>query len=906
MKYPTPETMRGVAARAALIYALVGALWIAGSDHVVSLLARDPETFARLSNYKGWAFVGVTAVLLYLALRRPLARWEAATSQRHEAVEALRQSEARFRMFAEQAVDAFYLHDAQGRLLDVNRHACTALGYTREELLGMKVWDVAPDVKPEDGLRRWSEAAPGMTQTLPSCHRRRDGSTYDVELRLGCFEVRGQRLFLALARDISERREAEAVAEATRRVLEMIACGAELHATLEQLARMMEECEPGMLCSILIVDEAGRHLRHGAAPSLPSAYAAAIDGAEIGPAAGSCGTAAFRRERVIVEDIANDPLWAMYRDLAVAHGLAACWSTPFFDEERRVLGTFAVYYREPRRPTGRELKLVDQATHTAAICVARHRAERALRQSEADLREAQDRLQSALEIGGIGTFVVDFVKNVTIWDEALTRVYGCRWRPEDGARADPFLAIVHPEDRARVRRDVARAVEQGETPQSEYRVIHPDGAQRWVATTARAEFGPDGRPTRLIGATVDITARKNAEENYRQAQKVEAIGQLAGGIAHDFNNILTVIQAGVSFLELEKGLATSTREFVGEIKSAATRAANLTRQLLTFSRRQAMQLQHVELNGIVTNMSRMLQRILGEHIHMELRLAPHDLQVFADPGMIEQIVLNLAVNARDAMSGGGRLTLSTATMELPQPVTVGETARQGAFARLEVVDTGVGIPGDVLPHIFDPFFTTKEAGKGTGLGLATVRGIVEQHGGWVEVSTRVGEGSCFQVMLPLIPAKAIEEARRGAAARGRSGSETVLLVEDETVVRALVRNLLTRSGYRVLDAASGPRAIELWNENGREVDLLISDLVMPDGMSGYELAEYLRRERPSLRVVFTSGYSPEMVRRDSPLGAGVAFLAKPFDLDDLTRTVRDVLDDRAGDDSTPLQLVDRR
>lgn len=876
-----------MAARTAVLYAIVGSLWIIGSDRLLNLIVENTTEFAWVSTYKGWAFVAVTAALLYLALRRPLARWEREVEARREATLELQQSEERFRTFVDQAEDAFFLHDEEGRILDVNRNACVQLGYTRSELLAMHVWDVADGVVREEAIARWHRARSGSGETINCRHRRKDGSVLDVELRLGCFESHGRRRFLALARDVSERRKAEAIAEGSRRVLEMIALGSGFKGTLDELVRTIEAQAPGTICSIMLVDPDGCHLRPASGPSLPPEYLAALECVEIGPNAGSCGTAAHRRERVIVSDIANDPLWEKARDVALESGLAACWSTPFFGTDRELLGTFAVYHRSPRGPTADELRAVEHATHTAAICVNHHRAAEALRASEASLREAQRRLQSALEVGGIGTFVVDLESNAVFWDESLARILGRHWRAEDGASFEPFLAIVHPDDRELVRQEVARAFAATEGTQCEYRVIHPDGTVHWVANIARAERGPDGKPVRLIGATIDITARRIAEERLRQAQRVEAIGQLSGGIAHDFNNILTVIQAGVSFLELEPGLSRPVRDFVDEIKTAAGRAANLTRQLLTFSRRQAMQLRHVELNETVTNMSRMLQRVLGEHIHMELRLATRDLGIFGDAGMIEQIVMNLAVNARDAMPGGGQLVIETQAVDVEPGAEPG--GRHGRFARLEVIDTGSGISGDALPHIFEPFFTTKEPGRGTGLGLATVAGIVEQHGGWVDVRTEAGKGTRFLVHFPLVERPEPRRPGRTPERKHRQGSETVLLVEDESVVRALVRNLLRRAGYRVLEAPSGPRAIDVWNESGREVDLLITDVIMPEGMSGVQLAERLRRDRAGLRVIFTSGYSPEMVRQVETM-QGASFLPKPFDLERLTTTVRALLD----------------
>lgn len=387
----------------------------------------------------------------------------------------------------------------------------------------------------------------------------------------------------------------------------------------------------------------------------------------------------------------------------------------------------------------------------------------------------------------------------------------------------------------------------------------------------------------------DITDNLNLEAQLRQALKMESVGQLAAGVAHDFNNILTVIQGHAGLLQVDATLPRGVGESVKQITLAAERAAHLTRQLLMFSRKQVMQPRLLDLNEVIQNVAKMLRTALGEHITLRRHTAESLPAIHADPGMLEQVLFNLAVNARDAMPKGGTLLIRTYAVEFDEAsVSTSPEARPGYFVCLSLSDTGCGMTADTLAHIFEPFFTTKEIGKGTGLGLATVYGIIKQHQGWIEVDSAVGEGTTFRVFLPATcksPAAAGGPHRREAP----GGSETILVVEDEPALRELVQEILQKKGYRVLEAPTGVKALGLWQRHRDEINLLLTDMMMPEGVSGLELAERLLADKPDLKVIYSSGYSLDVVSPDFAIRDGVNFLQKPYDPETLARLVRDCL-----------------
>jgi PAS domain S-box-containing protein len=387
--------------------------------------------------------------------------------------------------------------------------------------------------------------------------------------------------------------------------------------------------------------------------------------------------------------------------------------------------------------------------------------------------------------------------------------------------------------------------------------------------------------------------RKQIEDQLRHSQKMEAVGQLASGVAHDFNNILMVINGYSQMLLEAPDVSSDQAKLLKEIHTAGERAGKLTNQLLAFSRKQPMRLVASDLNEIVRDVAKMLRRLIGENITLRMNMAPNVPPVLVDAGMIQQILLNLSVNARDAMPKGGQLAIAT-RLETIDDATAARwpDARAGDFACLVVEDTGCGMPPQVLNHIFEPFFTTKEAGKGTGLGLATVFGIVKQHEGWIDVVSAADAGTTFKIFLPITTEAAARS--RGSAPTGLvGGKEIVLLVEDEEAVRGLAALVLQRYGYGVLEAASGPQALELWERHAAEIDLMLSDMVMPGGITGRELAEKFRSTRPDLKVILMSGYSAEMSGRAFAWDEKTPFLQKPFEAARLIATVRQCLDEKA-------------
>jgi PAS domain S-box-containing protein len=776
--------------------------------------------------------------------------------------------------------DLLFRLDRDGTILDFKAGATGDLVLTPKALFGKRIQDI-----PVKGVgEQFHDALERVLKLGTVCSLEYSLPVQDKE----CFyEARLLPLrdnqVVAIIRNITDRKRAEALRVGQSRILEMIATGRPLSETLLALARLVESQSQGMLCSVLLLDRDGEHLRHGAAPGLPDAYNLAIDGLRIGPAVGSCGTAAYRKQSVMVTDIHTDPLWENYRGLADQYGLRACWSVPVLSHKNEVLGTFAVYYREPRSPTGAEMRLMDVAVQIAGIALERQKGEE-------ELRHTVSLLQSTLESTADGLLVVDHAGRIVQFNERFVSL----WRI-------PSSILEARDDQAAI----AHVLGQLRDPDAFVRKVRQLYADSHAESFDVLEF-KDGRvferyscPQRLEGAPVgrvwsfrDVTERKRLEAQFRQVQKMEAFGQLAAGVAHDFNNILTIIQGNLSLLRASLVSTDELSGFIDQTITAADRAANLTRQLLTFSRRQTLQPRDLDLNEVVANMTRMLQRLIGEHIALEAHYTPGPAPVHADPGMMEQVLMNLAVNSRDAMPKGGSLILRTSTIRLNEAdARRHPQARAGEFIELSVSDTGSGIPPEHLPHIFEPFFTTKETGKGTGLGLATVFGIVEQHDGWIEVESQPGWGATFHIFFPRLnhaAAMALEEAP--AASEPRHGTETVLLVEDEIPVRELMRKLLTGHGYQVHEAASGIAAFNVWNTHRENIQLLVTDMVMPNGVSGRELADRLMSEKPGLKVIYCSGYTDDALGPDCPLRDTEYFLEKPFDPKKFLRQVRERLD----------------
>ena len=424
-----------------------------------------------------------------------------------------------------------------------------------------------------------------------------------------------------------------------------------------------------------------------------------------------------------------------------------------------------------------------------------------------------------------------------------------------------------------------------------YTINRPNGRHTLLSTNATPLFDAAGGIDGMVATVEDITERLMLEAQLRQSQKMESVGQLAAGVAHDINNILTVIQGHAGLLLNVTPPDSSSVRSLKQISAASERAASFVRQLLTFSRKQIFRSKILDLNTVLQNLQNMLPQMLGEDIALETRYQPKLPHIEADAGMIEQIVMNLAVNARDAMPKGGKLLIATSAVEIGAAhVRQHPEAQSGWFVCLTVTDTGCGMDHKVMQRLFEPFFTTKEVGKGTGLGLATIYGMVKQHQGWIEVQSEIGVGSTFNVFLPVAAeARATPPAPTVEPKPAQGGEETILVVEDETGLLELVRNVLQGYRYRVLAASSGAEALRVWDEQSGRVDLLLTDVIMPGGMTGNDLAAKLRKQKPGLRVIYTSGYSSELMGKDSS-SSNTTFLAKPYLPLQLAQAVRKCLD----------------
>ena len=771
-------------------------------------------------------------------------------TDRRAAEEALRANNRLYQLLTGAMHDAIALITRQGRIAYVTPSVQRLLGHTAEELVAVgNIRQIAEEDRPEVA-RTLGLVYAGQAMRVECRVRHKDGHFVPIESTLTpmCDEAGRITGIVACARDIRQRRAAEEASRAAHRRYE------ELVATVDGI---VWEADARTLQFRFVSKAAERLLGH------PVARWIEPD---------------FWRAHIHPDD----------RE-----------STERFCRERLQGGENHRFEYRMIADDGRVVWLQDTVT------IVRDGAEGQLlrgimldvterRRIEASERRLNERFELAAESASIGVWDSDLVHGGLILDERMLRIYKIERASLTGTRVD-WERRVHPDDLSRVTADVRRSIRGRSKIDIEYRILWPSGEIRWIRSFGKVVCDLNGEPVRLTGLNIDITERKRGEERQRemeqrlrQSQKLEAIGQLAGGVAHDFNNLLMVITLSANQLLGGATRGTLEHEALEAIRAAGERGAALTRQLLAFGRKQVLKVAVVDLNEVIGQLAKMLGRLLGEDIECVLRLAPGLRSIQADVTQLDQILINLAVNARDAMPRGGRLVIETTTTALDGPWPALPEVQPGTYVRLSVGDNGCGMDEGTRARIFEPFFTTKEPGKGTGLGLATVYGLVRQFSGHITVDTAVGRGTTFTI---LFPAASPERAGAGGPAGSgqERGTETILVVEDDASVRRITTKLLERLGYRVLAAADGAQALQICQQSARPIDLLITDVVMP-GLGGTAVAEALRARIPALKVIFISGYNDDMVLRHGIEHDKVPFLQKPFTAEALGRLVRATLD----------------
>jgi signal transduction histidine kinase/CheY-like chemotaxis protein len=657
-------------------------------------------------------------------------------------------------------------------------------------------------------------------------------------------------------------------------LLERIAQGAPLDAVLHELVALVEREVHGMLGSVLLVDNERGTVHPIAGPSLPASYTQALEGEKIGPAAGSCGTAAYLKERVVVADIATHPYWVDYKFLALSHGLRACWSTPILTAEGTVLGTFAMYYGEPREPLPQELAWVDEATDLATIAILRDRSERELRASEQRYRAIASDLDGRIKQLTLLHTIARLIQSELEIDQALLNAI---------AALVPmgFRSSVQCETRL-CYGDIEATTEAFSKVDQRFSQAFQVGSRRGMLEVGYRGGGAPGgdllaEERELMRSLTDMLVasfgRDQAQRALREAERLEGLGTLAAGIAHDFNNILTAVRGHTELALFEVRDSAVARHSLEEVRAGCLRATKLVRQILTFGQREAMHREPVSLRAVVAEAVGLLASTLPPAIDLRTRFAAGDWPIWADETQVHQVIMNVAGNAIAAMDKrAGEIEIALDGLE------VGEMQRHldlanGRYMRLRIRDEGCGMSQETLTRAFEPFFSTKPASEGTGLGLAVVHGIMKSHDGTVTVDSELGRGTTFELFFPAVGTRPHEPA-------GATRSPHVLYVDDDEALLVLTLRLLRRLGYRATGVTDPRAALAVLRNDPRAVDVVISDTNMP-GFSGPELIREINALHPHVRTVLVSGHIDANGNADAVL--------KPRSIDELEQLLQRVL-----------------
>lgn len=897
------SSLRNRKSRAVLDVIVIGAISL-----VVFVVASWLDVFelvvAWVRQHNSWQGDEMVVVLVVLAFAFGVfsfRRWNELQLEMRDRIAAerdARESERTYRELFEAANDAIIIFEPEREIvLDMNDRACTLYDVPRDRLVGSSFEVFSGNTA--RGKQYIQEIVNGRESVrFESVHRTVDGREFVVEVTGGLVHFEGAEAIVSINRDVTERRDREdRLIRQNRALLELTAADASLFGDIAAAARAITR----LAAETLGVERASVWLytEDRAAIVATDLYERGRDlhstGHRLTAEAFPGYMAALEREPVLAADDARrDPRTIEFTEsYLVPNGITSMLDAPI-RAGGKVVGVLCHEHVGPARAWSLDEQ---NFAHAMAAMVSLVLYVHELARAEEQVHEVTDRLNLALESAQAGTWSANLVDGTTHWDADLCHLFG-RAPSETCDALENLLLCVHPDDRERVRNECLQWRDTAGELEHEFRVMLPDGSIRHIASRGKLYRDVRGQAARIAGVSWDVTRSKESEaalerseEQLRHAQRLESVGRLAGGVAHDFNNLLTVIggYTQLAYARLEHDHPVT--EMLNMVSDATERAAALTRQLLAFSRKQTLKPEVVDLNEAVAKIESILQRLIGEDITIETRLDPHLGAVLADPGQIEQVLLNLAVNARDAMPDGGLLRIETANTSLDRaPQDPASAPLEGRGVVLSVSDTGCGMDAGTKAQIFEPFFTTKEQGKGTGLGLATVYGIVMQSGGAIDVDSTPGAGTTFRLYFPRIAEPMRADSQTTDERSVSRGHECVLVVEDDAAVRGLARETLRAHGYSVVEAGNPEQALCILADRDDPIDLVLSDVVMP-GMSGFELADGLRSTYAGLRVLLMSGYSTDAIASGGNLNTSVRRIDKPFRPGELLRCVREVLDD---------------
>lgn len=893
---------------------------------------------------------------------------------RKESTVALRESEARFRNMADHAPVMMWVTDEVAACTYLNRSWYEFTGQTEADGLGFGWLNATHPDDSAEAERIFVQANQRHEPFRLEYRLRRADGEYRWAIDAGAPRFADDGAFLGYVGsviDITDRKRTEALQAAQARLLEAAIQDVPLQEILEGLVTMVEVLSShSVIASILLTDPERRRLRHCAAPNLPPSFNQAIDGMEIGPKVGTCGAAAYRKQPVYVRDIANDPLWADYRELALGYGLRACWSAPILSSQGEVLGTFALYYRHALEAPSSDRDLLDFVAGSAALIIERRNAQEALRQQTKRLEALNrtgealageldlERLIQTVTDAGVelteaefGAFFYNVVNDAGetymlytlsgVAREAFsefpmprnTKVFAPTFLGEGIVRSDDITA-----DPRYGQSSPHHGMPKGHLPVRSYLAVpitlssgevigglffghaeagkfsgHHESLMGGIAGQAAIAFD-NARLFRTAQREIDqrraaeeklsllnanleeqvadeIARRANAEQALRQAQKMEALGQLTGGVAHDFNNLLQVIAGNLQLISKDLAGNEHAKRRVANALAGVERGAKLASQLLAFGRKQALEPKVVNIGRFVSGIEDMLRRTLGEAIEIETIRGGGLWNVSVDPAQVENALLNLAINARDAMEGHGKLTIEVGNAFLDDNYArLHSDVEAGQYVMLAVTDTGSGMSPEIIDQVFEPFFSTKPVGKGTGLGLSMVYGFVKQSSGHVKVYSEVGHGTTIKLYFPRVHQQEDQLASPDSGPV-TGGPETILVAEDDEQVRETVVEMLIDLGYRVLRAKDAAAALTII-ESGIHIDLLFTDVIMPGPLRSVDVARQAKVRQPQMAVLFTSGYTENSIVHGGKLDLGVELLSKPYTRDALARKLRHVLNNQ--------------